>query len=139
MKVRVLPNRDTQVQAPNSVGGASAVPIEESPEVKSFIYQQIVDFEPFLTPTSLVSVVSKNPENLISKNSRKGVRHQIQISIRENGVSLDEYGTSENIYEAILEAKNKLYQKLVSIQDSVISEQDRLAQIHFARAGKMIH
>jgi len=138
MKVRVLPNRDTQVQAPDSAGGASAVPIEESPEVKSFIYQQIVDFEPFLTPTSLVSVVSKNPEPL-SKKKRNEVRHQIQISIKENGVSIDEFGTSENIYEAILEAKNKLYQKLVSIQDSVISEQDRLAQIHFARSEKMIH
>ena len=40
------------------------VPIEETPEVKSFIYQQIVDFEPFLTSSSLVSVISKQPDHV---------------------------------------------------------------------------
>lgn len=116
---------------------SEVVPIEESPEVKSFIYQQIVDFEPFLTPTSLVSVVSKNPHEKAGK--KKQLRHQIQISIKENGVSLMEVGSSENIYEAILDAKNKLYQKLVLIQDSVISEQDRVAQIKSIQSGGVIH
>jgi len=113
------------------------VPIEETPEVKSFIYQQIVDFEPFLTPTSLVSVVSRNTDD--DKKRSKNLKHQIQISIKENDVSIVEVGSSENIYEAILEAKNKLYQKLVSIQDSVISEQDRMVQIKLAKSNRLIH
>ena len=65
--------------------------------------------------------------------------HNIQITIKENGVSIEEIGSSENIYEAILEAKNKLYQKLVVIQDSVISEQDRLAQIRSLNRGTLLH
>lgn len=114
------------------------VPIEESPEVKSFIYQQMVDFEPFLTPTSLVSVISKNASEKSGKKKQQ-MRHQIQISIKEDGVSLVEVGSSENIYEAILDAKNKLYQKLVLIQDSVVSEQDRMAQIKSIRSHGVIH
>lgn len=116
---------------------SEVVPIEESPEVKSFIYQQIVDFEPFLTPTSMVSVVSKNAKEKSGK--KKQLRHQIQISIKEDGVSLVEVGSSENIYEAILDAKNKLYQKLVLIQDSVVSERDRMAQIKLAQSGGVSH
>lgn len=113
------------------------VPIEETPEVKSFIYQQIVDFEPFLTETSLVSVVSKSPEDY---RKVKGTQaHTILISIRENGVSLEEEATSENIYEAILEAKNKLVKKLVSIQDSVISQRDRIAQILSIKTNTQLH
>lgn len=111
------------------------LPIEESPEVKSFIYQQIVEFEPFLTPTSLVSVISKNNNSKKNKNKCNDKIHNVLITIKENGVRLEEEGSSENIYEAIIEAKNKLYQKLVVIQDSIISEQDRMAQIRSARAG----
>jgi ribosomal subunit interface protein len=113
-----------------------ALLIEETPEVKSFIYQQIVDFEPFLTSTSLVSVISKTPEERPKKRAQF---HNILITIKENGVSLEEEGSSENIYEAILEAKNKLYKKLVSIQDSVVSQQDRLAQIHSIRSNTSLH
>lgn len=115
------------------------IPIEETPEVKSFIYQQIVEFEPFLTPSSLVSVISKNDET--PKNKKKADKiHRVLISIKENGVRLEEEGSSENIYEAILEAKSKLYQKLVSIQDSIISEKDRMAHIrHVQGGGSNIH
>ncbi len=115
------------------------VEIEETPEVKSFIYQQIVDFEPFLTAKSLISVISKKPEEVDRGKRKNQHHHQIQITIKEDGISLMEEGTSENIYEAILEAKNKLYQKLVTIQDSVVSERDRMAQIKFAQSGIMIH
>lgn len=115
----------------------NTVPIEETPEVKSFIYQQIVDFEPFLTSASLVSVISKERHEV--RRSKKGLTHNILITIKENGVSLEEEGSSDNIYEAILEAKNKLYKKLVSIQDSVISQQDRMAQILSIRSNTNLH
>ena len=117
-----------------------ALPIEETAEVKSFIYQQIIDFEPFLTESSLISVISKNPEIPpwgASSASRKV--HTIVMSIRENGVSLEEEGASENIYEAILEAKNKLMKRLVTIQDSAISQKDRLAQILSAKSNAYLH
>lgn len=117
---------------------STLIPIEETPEVKSFIYQQIVDFEPFLTSSSLVSVISKNPEEGRVTGPR-GPAHRILFSIKEEGVSLEEEGSSDNIYEAILEAKNKLYQKLLLIQDSVVSQQDRIAQIRFISSGTNLH
>jgi len=117
----------------------SQVPIEETPEVKSFIYQQIIDFEPFLTPSSHVAVTAKK-NNTINSNNGTSKVHCVLISIKENGVHLQEEGKSENIYEAILNAKNKLYQKLLSIQDSIISERERLTQIRIAQGnGGQIH
>lgn len=112
------------------------IPIEDTPEVKSFIYQQISDFEPFLTSSSLVSVVSKEPNEIKHREPRA---HNILISIKEDGVSLQEEGSSDNIYEAILEAKNKLYKRLVSIQDSVVSQLDRIAQLRSIRNNSNLH
>lgn len=114
-----------------------SLPIEESPEVKSFIYQQIVDFEPFLTESTMVSVVSKFDEN--EKRRSGPLRHNIQFSINENGVTLAEEGSSENIFEAILEAKNKLYRKLILLQESAISQKERLAHIQSIKTGGNIH
>ena len=75
-------------------GKNNFIPIEDTPEVKSFIYQQIVEFEPFLTASSRISIVSKGSANLSSKQTQA---HRIQISIKEGGSILVEEGTSENI------------------------------------------
>jgi ribosome-associated translation inhibitor RaiA len=112
--------------------------IEQNSEVKSFIYQQIVDLQPYLTPTSRVSVTSQIDEADYLAGLPPKVHH-ILISIQEDGARLEEEGSSENIFEAILEAKNKLLKKLGSIQDSVISQKDRLAQIRHFRTRTHRH
>ena len=38
--------------------------IESSLEIKSYIHQQIVDFNPFITPETLIVVVARDPLRL---------------------------------------------------------------------------
>lgn len=119
--------------------------IETSAEVKSFIYQQIQEFEQFVTPQSLISVISKKindedekiyHENKEINSNTNPLLFKISISIKEDQTTIEEEGLSTNIYEAILIAKNKLLKKLVNIHDEVVTADDRKAQLESIKNQK---
>jgi hypothetical protein len=110
-----------------------------NPDVKSYIYQTIMEFEPYTTPETVVAVIAKDPLKLISQFEANGTSYErsnlkkmyrISISLSEDGARIEEEGLSENIFEAIRIAKEKLIKVLSEIQDSVISNQDRTIQIN---------
>jgi ribosome-associated translation inhibitor RaiA len=131
-----------------------------SPEVKSFIYQAILEFEPFSTSDTVISVIAKNPLGLLTQNeevdeetttfafdvselptkTRLKKMYRIAISITEDGGRIEAEGLHANIYEAITAAKNKLLHTLAEIQDDIVSKQDRQMQIRQAMAaGGSVH
>ena len=122
--------------------------LDENPEVRSFIYQQIVDFEPYVTPQTMVSVMVKDPLKLrvqletegksISKK-RLAKMYRIAIVLKEEETKISEEARADDIFEAIKMAKAKLIKKLEAIQDHVISHQDRLEQINQALTNPNIH
>lgn len=122
--------------------------IEASPEIKSYIYQQLVEFEPFITENTKVAVLAKNPLSLalqletdgnpIPKNKLKEM-HRISISLIDGEARIEAEGLHENIYEAIRIAKGILYEHLSEIQDNVLTKQERMTQIQNARIGSTIH
>jgi ribosome-associated translation inhibitor RaiA len=133
------------------------------PEVKSYIYQIILEFEPFTTPETVVSVVAKNPLDLIKfgtpseydtnsevlihsdhgelpKKTVLKKMFRIEISLTDEGHKIQAEGLHENIFEAINSAKNKLIKTLIEIQNDIISNQDRHAQIQqVLAAGGSLH
>jgi hypothetical protein len=108
---------------------------ESSPEVKSFIYQQIQVFEFFMTPKSIINVVSRRvtANGDLSQKPEEDTVYKVVISIADNSTSLEEEAISSNIFEAIVLAKTKLYNTLLKIQDEVISLEDREAEITHAK------
>lgn len=111
------------------------------PEMMSFIYQTIYNFEPFTTPTTVIAVVAKDPLKLAPQLEAEGLEidrnelsklYRISISLTEEGTTIEEEGLHEDIYTAILIAKNRLLKVLEEIQDNVISAQDRKLQINAA-------
>lgn len=110
-----------------------------TPEVKSYIYQTILEFEPYTTPETVVAVVAKDPLKLISQLEADGQdcdrtelkrMYRISISLMEDGAKIEEEGLAEDIYDAIKMAKEKLIAVLSEIQDNVVSSQDRTVQIN---------
>lgn len=116
------------------------------PEVSSYIYQTILELEPYTTPETVVTVVAKDPlklaqlerfEDMDSNELKKLWRISIRLS--EDGSEIAEEGVHEDIYQAIHLAKQHLLKTLSDIQDSVISTQDRMLQINNALAGTQLH
>jgi ribosomal subunit interface protein len=119
-----------------------------SPELKSYIYQTIMEFEQFTTPDTIVAVVAKNPLKLYSRLEENGQpvdKHslkkmfRISITLSEDGTKIEDEALHEDIYEAIRLAKDKLVKKLCEIQDQIISSQERKIQIDTAVGGSHIH
>ncbi len=122
--------------------------LDENPEIRSFIYQQIVDFENYVTPQTVVAVMAKDPLKLIAKleadgktvNRRKlSKMHRISIVLKEDNTKLQEEGLHEDIFEAIKIAKAKMIKKLEAIQDQIITYQERVEQINQALANPNVH
>lgn len=122
--------------------------LESDPEVKSFIYQQIVDFEPYVTPDTVVAVVARDPRKLKIQLETEGrdvdladlrKMHRIAIVLTEGDTTIEEEGLHENLYDAIRSAKTSLLNKLSEIQDSVVSNSERMDQINQALANTQLH
>ena len=115
--------------------------IKDNPEVKSFIYQQIAEFDGFVTPDTVVTVVARDPRKLALQYEAEGKEYtkaglkklyRIAIVLKEGDASVEAEGVNEDIFKAVALAKDNLLAKLIEIQDSVVSQQDRLVEInHF--------
>ncbi|MFS4458601.1 hypothetical protein [Bdellovibrio sp. HCB2-146] len=122
--------------------------IEQNPEVKSFIYQQIADFEPFVTPQTVVAVVARDPKKLALQYETEGREfsvaelkklYRIAIVLKEDDTSVSAEGVHEDIFQAIKLAKENLLKQLIEIQDSVISQQDRIIEINHYLQHPVLH
>lgn len=122
--------------------------IEENPEVKSFIYQQIAEFDGYVTPETTVTVVARNPKKLALQYEAEGKEfnrrdlsklYRIAIVLTEGDAKVEAEGVHEDIFLAIKLAKDNLMLKLMEIQDSVISHQDRLVEINHYLQNQNIH
>lgn len=122
--------------------------IEQNPEVKSFIYQMIAEFDPFVTPQTIVTVVARDPRKLAIQYETEGKDfspaelkklYRIAISLNEGGTKVEAEGVHQDIYQAIKMAKENLLKELVAIQDSVVSQQDRLIEINHYLQHPVLH
>lgn len=117
--------------------------LDTDPEIKSYIYQQISEFQPFVTPETVVAVVAKDPRKLgselnIPKEKLKKM-YRIAIVLREGDTEIQDEALEENVFLAIRAAKDKLLTRLASIQNEVQSESERMYQINMAIQNEQIH
>lgn len=142
-------------QLPQREGGLMKTPLKDrvdldnvSPEVKSYIYQVISEFEPFTTSETQIAVIAKDPLKLITQLEANGVdydrtelkkMYRISITLSEDGAKVEEEGLHEDIFAAIRLAKDNMLKTLAEIQDSVVSNQDRTMQINEALSNGTVH
>lgn len=128
--------------------------LETDPEVKSFIYQQIIDFNPFVTPETLVMVIARDPratyahgsdeeeeflEDDETSDEAKEYKYRIAVILKEGENSIEAEAFHDDIFEAIRLAKDRLIERLLEIQEEVESPQDRINAIKDASENKQIH
>lgn len=115
--------------------------LDENPEIRSFVYQQILEFEPYVTPQTIVAVIAKDPLKMRSKLKAEGQEiskrelskmYRIAITLKEDGSQIQEEALHSDVFEAIKLAKQKLIEKLEAIQEHVLSQSERIEQINQA-------
>lgn len=110
------------------------------PEIKSYIYQSLTEFEPYTTPSTVVSVIAKNPLRLLKggdtdhlpEREKLKTMYRISISLAEEGTKVEAEGLNEDIYAAIKQAKDAVLKQLEEMYDKVVSAKERQMQISSA-------
>ena len=133
--------------------------LEADPEIKSYIYQQIHDFNPFVTPETLVMVIARDPRAAYSAEFEtrdvddaiydyeaeeqsalaQGCKFRIAIVLKEGDSAIEAEAFHNDVFEAIKLAKEKLMVRLVEIRDEVESPQERIKAIKEASDDTQIH
>lgn len=112
--------------------------IETDPEVKSFIYQQIHEFAPYVTPETLVLVLARDP--LAQQEKEASVDdYRIAIVLKEDDASIEAEAYSPNIFDAIRLAKESMLNRLAEIQNKVENSKERLNAIKDAGNSSQVH
>ncbi len=141
---------DEEQQSVNDISYAEAFMDQNenmNNEIQSYIYQQIAEFEPFISPETLVLVIARDPHQIGEENSedfkfetdeQKSI-HRIAIILKEDDASIEAEALHDNIFEAIRYAKEILLQKLIEIQNEVDNPKERLNAIQQASSNEQIH
>lgn len=133
--------------------------LETDPEVKSYIYQQILDFNAFVTPETLVMVLARDPSTSYTEqvdddeaaeemedyflheeeSIAAGYKYRLAIILKDGESSIEAEAFHNDIFEAIRLAKEKLMAKLIEIQEEVENPADRINAIKEASSNTQIH
>ncbi len=113
--------------------------IETDPEVKSFIYQQISEFAPYVTPETLVVVLARDPLAQQEEKEVSADDFRIAIVLKEQDASIEAEAYSPNIFDAIRLAKESMISRLSEIKNKVENSKDRLKAIKDAGNNSQVH
>lgn len=135
--------------------------LESDPEIKSYIYQQILDFNPFVTPETLVMVVARDPSTLYANEARPDsdedvfeiesqlsneeeaiagkFKYRIAIILKDGESAIEAEAFNNDIFEAIRLAKENLVARLIEIQEEMEKPADRIKAILEATDNTQIH
>jgi ribosome-associated translation inhibitor RaiA len=136
--------------------------LETDPEVKSYIYQQIVEFNQFVTPETLVMVIARDPaisysaeiaasydedeeqdmhDYEIEEEAAIAENHSYRIAIvlKDGDASIEAEAFNDDVFEAIRLAKEKLVARLIEIQEEMENPQDRIKAIKEASDNTQVH
>ncbi|MBC7742425.1 MAG: hypothetical protein H7061_09520 [Bdellovibrionaceae bacterium] len=120
--------------------------IESDPEVKSFIYQQILDFNPFVTPETLVMVIARDPNGVYNGSDdayvateKSDYQFRIAVILKNADTSIEAEAYDDNIFGAIRLAKETLLARLIEIQNEIENPKERILAIQQASDNKPVH
>ena len=118
--------------------------IETDSEVKSYIYQQVADFNPYVTPETLIMVIARDPKEVhvnstdaeinhfdeghnnenLSHEELSKYKHRIAIVLKEDGTTLEAEAYHNDIFEAIKLAKTTLLERLARWHEEIAQESE---------------
>jgi ribosome-associated translation inhibitor RaiA len=123
--------RDSALNQPTADGFS----VENDPELKAYIYQNLVDLQPYLAPESQVAVLVGQDEDEEGK-----AEHSLTLVATLGDYRLEAEGQDEDIYEAFILAKRKMLQQLEDWYVSSIDSSERDNEIQAVLEGRhMIH
>ncbi len=126
----------TEKESPLSPLNADDHSIENDLELKAFIYQHLVDLQPFLGSESQIAV-------LVGQNERTDgapKEHALMLVATLGDYRLEAEGQDEDVYQAFILAKRKMLVQLENWYASSVDTRERDNEIQAVIEGRhLIH
>ncbi len=107
----------------------------KDPSIKAYMHQKGSELGQFVTPQTEVVWLSED----LFKQSTNEYGYRIELVLREGEAQIRQAGVSKDIYSAIDRAQRKMLEKLLKIQEQVLSQEDRMNQIQAALTTQIVH
>lgn len=128
------------MQKQESNNGMQTKVLSNDPEIRAHIYQQIMEFQPYITSKTLIEIIAHDQELDQEEETTAGpLPERVLIRLTEGESKLEAEGAGETIFIAISEAKRALLRELIRIQDEVVSSTDRHRIINSILSNQQSH
>lgn len=121
-------------QTNTAVKQASGTSHEMDPELKAYIYQHLMDIQPYLLANAQVAVlVTRAEEDSQIENDDKD--YLVTLVATLNDGRMEAEGQHGDIYEAFNKAKDTMIHQLAEIQNSMMDPAEREVEVRAALDG----
>ncbi len=134
---------------PTAIPRPATPQTETDRELKAYIYQQLVELQPYLLADSQMAVTvqqvaSENGGTAAERDPRgeppPAGDYLVQLTMTVEDGKLTAEGQGESVYEAFGEAKNVMVNQLSQLQNAVIDQADRDQEIEsYLDGSRTIH
>jgi ribosome-associated translation inhibitor RaiA len=122
-----MARRETNTEATNTS-------YEMDPEFKAYIYQHLMDIQPYLIANAQVAVLVQRAEGDVPVDADEPDYLVTLVATLGDG-RMEAEGQHEDIYEAFNKAKNNMISQLSEIQNSMLDPAEREVEVRAALNG----
>lgn len=119
----------------NTVAQDANTSHEMDPELKAYIYQHLMDIQPYLVANAQVAVLVQRAEDEISHSENEEQDYLVTLVATLNEGRMEAEGQDQNIYEAFNKAKEAMIHQLSEIQNSMMDPAEREVEVSAALNG----
>lgn len=113
----------------------TSLPVEKDLEVKAYIYQQLVELQPYLLADSQVAVGIEEVRVATPGSKRKKVEYLVTLTASIDEGEMEVEGQGADFYQAFAIAKDRMVHELAEIQDSLTDAGEREMIVRSAMNG----
>ena len=108
---------------------------EMDPELKAYIYQHLMDIQPYLVANAQVAVLVQRGAIDDSRSETGAEDYVVRLSATLGEGRMEADGQDEDIYEAFNKAKKSMIHELSEIQNSMMDPAEREVEVRAALNG----
>lgn len=123
------------VRETNTVVKSNGSSHEMDPELKAYIYQHLMDIQPYLLANAQVAVLVQRAEADDSHSEDEETDFLVTLVATLNEGRMEAEGQHGDIYEAFNKAKETMIHQLAEIQNSMMDPAEREVEVRAALNG----
>ncbi len=118
-----------------AVNQSSGTSHEMDPELKAYIYQHLMDIQPYLLANAQVAVLVTRPEDDEADAETDEPDYLVTLVATVDEGRMEAEGQHGDIYEAFNKAKETMIHQLAEIQNSMMDPAEREVEVRAALNG----